>query len=339
MIPELIELWLTRVSLRTIYRLYLTSSVVRKIIFKQSFWIELTRRRYGILPTFIPDYRLYYFRQSGLPVGGTLINLENPDFSFPGVVKFLPVLAPYQSIVGHLVILTTDGRLYSTQSIVKPDWVEIETAGRVLDISMIHSAGPASFKADPRIAYLTNYGRVFYHNLKKHQSTESYAQQITKMAYHRDDGIFFLLDKQGVLSDADGREIAKDVLDVRFSRVVDNIVYLFSGGREYLGEEYDIEEGKEWLSLLDGGGYLGDEEEGEELLSLLETPEIILLDGYDDAVYHYLNDHLHLKRNREISGFIYPEVIENVVYFQPPLTFGDAIEEDEVSAFFCIVLD
>ena len=68
--PDLIGLWLTKLSLDSIYRLYLLNANVRKLVNKSSFWEQLIRRDLGLVPKFNIDLRLYYLREEGIRVLG-----------------------------------------------------------------------------------------------------------------------------------------------------------------------------------------------------------------------------------------------------------------------------
>lgn len=65
-IPE--ELWsiiLGKLTVETIFRLYQKSSLVRRVVERQTFWKGLIERDYEVIPKFPINLKLYYLYQKG----------------------------------------------------------------------------------------------------------------------------------------------------------------------------------------------------------------------------------------------------------------------------------
>ena len=73
---DLLELVLNRLAIDVIYRLYRTSSLVRKATTNKPFWRRLIERDLGVVPKFAIDYKLHYLRAMELPLSATVLDFR-----------------------------------------------------------------------------------------------------------------------------------------------------------------------------------------------------------------------------------------------------------------------
>ena len=77
---DALSLILSRLTVDLLYRLFFSSSKVRTILNKHSFWKGLIKRDLGLLPNFPIDHKLYYLRADGLRIRGAIWESKNKKF-------------------------------------------------------------------------------------------------------------------------------------------------------------------------------------------------------------------------------------------------------------------
>lgn len=86
---------LSQLTVNSIYRLYLYSSIVRRVVDSRSrtLWRNLIERDYGLIPTFRIDLKVYYLRRIGMAIGGRLANWAEESLSAVGGI--VNIVGPY----------------------------------------------------------------------------------------------------------------------------------------------------------------------------------------------------------------------------------------------------
>jgi len=69
---DLFKIVLLKLSIDTLYRLYLKSSKIRKFLEDRSFWKKLIECDYGVVPRFKIDLKLHFLRIDGLKLAGSV---------------------------------------------------------------------------------------------------------------------------------------------------------------------------------------------------------------------------------------------------------------------------
>ena len=69
---NLFGLVLSKLTVDTIFRLYQKSSMIRRLVERQTFWRSLIERDYGLVPKFPIDLKLYYLRRDGIRIAGSV---------------------------------------------------------------------------------------------------------------------------------------------------------------------------------------------------------------------------------------------------------------------------
>lgn len=132
---DLIKLVLLRLDVHIIYRLYQTSSLVRRL----AFWRELIERDLGIVPKFTVDGKLHYLRSMGLPLISTVIDasgevIQNKVLEIFGRRSFL--LSNKKIQIGELTVNPPRGDKFRQmiEADDLADYLLLTDSGRVFNL-------------------------------------------------------------------------------------------------------------------------------------------------------------------------------------------------------------